>query len=278
MSYDDFTKKSFDGLSLYFQVWQPENEPRGVVSLVHGLGEHGGRYSHWAKLLNQANYAFLTYDLRGHGKSEGQRGHVSSFEEYLIDTDLLLKEAEAMIPGVPRFLYGHSLGGLIVTDYALHRKPRLNGVVVTALSNRTSLQEQKGKVMLSKLLGTIVPKMTLSSGLIPETICRDPEVVTRYVNDPLVHHQVTVGWGKGVLNSINWTEQHANEWTLPVLFMHGELDKLGYSEGSREFANKITGDCTLKIWPGLFHEVHNEPEKEIVFEYLRNWLDMHSHV
>ena len=275
MTHLEFEQKSFDGLTIYFQCWQTEKTPNGVICLVHGLGEHSGRYAHWAALLNQAGYSVLTYDLRGHGKSGGKRGHVSSFDDYLPDTDLLLKEAEVRFPGIPIFLYGHSLGGLIVNYFVLCKKPQLNGVIVTALSNKTSLQEQKGKVLLSKVLGTITPRLTIETGLVPATISRDPEVVSRYVNDPLVHHQVTVGWGKSALDAIAWSDQHANEWTLPVLFMHGEGDILGYAAGSREFASKIKGDCTVKIWPGLFHEVHNEPEKEQVLEYLQKWLDGH---
>jgi alpha-beta hydrolase superfamily lysophospholipase len=118
----------------------------------------------------------------------------------------------------------------------------------------------------------------MASGLDPTAISRDPEVVSIYTHDPLVHSITSAGFGKGVLEAIDWADQHASEWTLPVLFMHGEKDQLGYVEGSREFAGKIKGDCTLKIWPGLFHEVHNEPEKEEVFEYLRNWLDHRSHI
>jgi alpha-beta hydrolase superfamily lysophospholipase len=118
--------------------------------------------------------------------------------------------------------------------------------------------------------------MSIETGLIPATISRDPDMVTRYVNDPMVHHQVTVGWGKSALETIAWTDQRAGEWTLPVLFMHGEEDQLGYAEGNRKFASKIAGDCNLKIWLGLYHEVHNEPEKEQVFAYLLNWLDGHT--
>lgn len=278
MTHEEFEKKSFDGLILYFQAWIPDAPIKGVIILVHGLGEHSGRYTHWAKLFNQASYALITYDLRGHGKSDGQRGHVKSFEEYFKDTDLLIKEARERFHGTPLFLYGHSLGGLIVADYVLNRKPKLNGVIVSALSNRTSLQEQKGKVILSKLLGTVVPRMTIATGLIPSTICRDPDVVSAYVNDPLVHGKVTVGWGKAALQMIARIEQHAGEWKLPVLIMHGELDGLGYPEGSKFFASKINGDCTLKIWPGLFHEVHNEPEKETVFNFLSEWLELHRNI
>jgi alpha-beta hydrolase superfamily lysophospholipase len=276
MAHYEFEKITFDGLNLYFQCWQAQQNQKGVICLVHGLGEHSGRYANWAGLLNQAGYTVLTYDLRGHGKSGGQRGHVSSFDDYLKDTDIMLEEAHNRFPGLAMFLYGHSLGALIVNYYVLTKKPQLTGVIITALSNKTPLQEQKVKVALSKFLGIFLPKITLSSGLIPATISRDPDVVSRYINDPLVHDKVTLGWGKSALNVIAWTEKHASEWTLPVLFMHGEKDQLGYAEGSREFAAKIKGDCTLKIWSGLFHEVHNEPEKGEVFEYLRNWLDAHA--
>lgn len=271
----EFTRTAFDGIKLYYQGWEAEKKPKGVICLVHGLGEHSGRYTHWGEMLNQAGYHLLSYDLRGHGKSGGKRGHVSSFLDYVRDTDALLGEAVKKYPGMPLFMYGHSLGGIITVEYVLRRKPKLNGVVVSALSIRTSLQEQKAKIMLSKILGSIIPKSTISSGLVPSTISRDPEVVRRYVDDPLVHHQVSLGWGKSALQTISWIVQHASEWTLPVLFMHGEKDKLGYAEGSREYASKIKADCTLKIWPGMYHEVHNEPEKEEVFEFLRGWLDAH---
>jgi acylglycerol lipase len=272
---DDYYRPSFDGLSLYFQSWETDHNPKGVICLLHGLGEHGGRYNYWAEKLNSAGYHCLLYDLRGHGKSGGQRGHVSSFDDYLKDTDLLLDEAAAKFSGTPVFLYGHSLGGIIAVDYVLRRKPQLMGVVISALSVRTSLQEQKIKIILSQILGSIVPKGSLSSGLVPTTISRDKEVVQRYVDDPMVHHQVSFGWGKSALETINWIDDNIEEWNLPVLFMHGEKDTLGYAKGSREIASRIKSDCTLKIWPGLFHEVHNEPEKDEVFNFLQNWLDEH---
>ena len=245
MTHETFERKSSDGTKLFFQTWRPNQEPRGVICMVHGLGEHLGRYAHWADMFTQSNYALIGYDLRGHGKSEGQRGHVLTFEEYVNDTDLLIQETEQRYPGIPRYLYGHSLGAIIAILYILRRKPQFSGAVISALSNRTSLQEQKAKVLLSKILGTVVPKMTISSGLVPSTISRDPEVVSRYISDPLVHDKVTLGWGKSTLQTIEWNELHANEWVIPVLIMHGELDQLGYPKGSEIFANLIKGDCTL---------------------------------
>jgi alpha-beta hydrolase superfamily lysophospholipase len=275
MSHIEFEKSAFDGLNLYFQGWQTENEVKGVISLVHGLGEHSGRYADWASSFNQAGYTVLSYDLRGHGKSGGRRGHISTFDDFLADTALLVSETNQRYPDAPKFLYGHSLGAIIVTNYVLRKKPNFNGVIVSGLSNKTSLQEQKVKILLSQVLGSIIPTISMSTGLVPATISRDSQVVEKYIHDPLVHSKATLGFAKSSLSAINYADQHAGEWNLPVLIMHGELDELGYAEGSREFAAKIKNDCTLKIWPGMFHEVHNEPEKDQVFIYLREWLDAH---
>jgi alpha-beta hydrolase superfamily lysophospholipase len=256
-------------------LWQTSIKPKGIISLVHGLGEHSGRYNQWVEMLNNTGYSVIAPDLRGHGKSEGKRGHISSFDDYLMDNDLLLKETQQRFSGMPCFQYGHSLGAIIVWTYVLKRHPKLSGVVLSALDYRNALEEQKGKVLLAKLLGALLPSMTMSSGLDPNAISRDPAVVNEYINDPLVHKDVTLGFAKSSLEIIAWSLEHTSEWTLPVLVMHGEQDKLGYVIGSREFADKVSCDCTLKIWDGLSHEIHNEPEKEIVFEFLRNWLDSH---
>lgn len=271
----DSELNAFDGTNLYFTCWDTDQNPKAVVCLIHGLGEHSGRYEHWGAWLNNAGYSLLAIDLRGHGKSGGQRGHVSSFNDYLNDTDTLLQEAGKRFPGIPVFLYGHSMGAIITVDYVLRRKPKIRGVVISALETRNSLQEQKAKVLMARLGGTVAPKLSISSGLIPETISRDAEVVYRYTHDPYVHDKVSLGWGKSALETIRFIKEHNTEWNVPVLIMHGEKDAIGFAEGSREFGSNISGDCTVKIWPGLFHEVHNEPEKEQVFEYLKAWLDEH---
>lgn len=276
MKHIEYECKAFDGLGLYFQGWQVEQAQRGVICLTHGLGEHSARYTQWATWLNEAGYSVLSYDLRGHGRSEGLRGHVSSYDDYLRDTDLLISEAKKQFPGGGFFLYGHSLGAIIVSDYVLNRKPKISGAILSALSLKSSLQEQPVKILLAKVLGTIYPKFTLKSGLDPNTLSKDKEVVSKYVSDPLIHDLITASWGKGSLDTIGWINTHASEWAIPVLIMHGEKDQLGYAEGSREFASKITADCTLKIWSGLLHEIHNEPENRQVFEFLRQWLDEHT--
>jgi len=275
MSHFEYNSKAFDGLGIYFQGWKTEGDSKAVIGLVHGLGEHSGRYTQWSTYLNQAGYSVLASDLRGHGKSEGKRGHSPSFEAFMEDISLLLKETEKQFPGLPCFLYGHSLGGVLVINFILRRKPQLAGVVVTSPGLRTAIEQQKVKIAIAKSVGALFPEISTPTGLDAKAISHDQEVVTKYVTDPLVHGVATLAMAKYTLEAIPWAYEHAGEWTLPLLLMHGEADKIAFVQGSREFADKVRGDCTLKVWPGLAHETHNEPEKDLVFAFLKQWLDGH---
>jgi acylglycerol lipase len=261
-----------DGLETYFQGWEPEKSPQAVVCLVHGLGEHSGRYVHVADHLTAAGFAVITMDLRGHGKSAGARGHAGSSDIFLNDIDRLIEEAEARYPGLPRLLYGHSLGGILVLFYTLKRNPVLAGVVATSPGLRTALEKQKAKVAFSRLLASILPELSMPSGLSAADISRDPEVVRIYQNDPLVHDRASLAFAKSMFDALPWTFQHAPEFKPPLLLMHGTDDKIAFASGSQEFASLVPGDCTLKLWDGLYHETHNEPEKEQVLAFLVDWL------
>jgi alpha-beta hydrolase superfamily lysophospholipase len=265
---------SQDGLKMYARGWQPDNPPKAVICLVHGLGEHIGRYDHVGAALTEAGYALLGFDLRGHGRSGGARGHSPSLEAFMHDIDLLLENAGLRYPELPCFLYGHSLGGLLVLAYVLLRTPAVRGVVITSPGLRSPLQEQKIKVALAKILGSVVPTLSLSSGLDPRTISRDPKVVDLYIHDPLVHDRTTTGFGKAALQAVDLTFARAADFpAIPLLVMHGTADQLAYPRGSEEFTRLVPGNATLKLWEGLFHETHNEPEQAEVLKYLVGWLD-----
>lgn len=270
--------QSFDGLELFNQGWLPENDPKSVICLVHGLGEHSGRYQHVAQFLTDHGYAVLSFDLRGHGKSGGIRGHTPSAEAFLEDIDLLFQEAEQRYPTLPRFLYGHSLGGILVLNYTLNRKPKLAGVVATSSGLRTSLQEQSLKVAFANFLGAILPTLSMATGLDAHQISRQPEVVQTYLDDPLVHDKATLAMANNTFQAIDWTFEHANEFHVPLLLVHGTEDSIAYVKGSEEFASLVNCDCTVKLWEGLFHETHNEPEKEQVLEFILNWLNQHCKI
>ncbi|HSQ18076.1 MAG TPA: lysophospholipase [Anaerolineales bacterium] len=273
MKHTELGWKALDGLNIFAQTWEPDSPPKAVICLVHGLGEHSGRYAHVAETLNRGGYAVIASDLRGHGKTEGKRGHSPSFNAFMDDIAILMGEYAQRYAGLPCFLWGHSLGGVLVVNYVLRRKPKLTGVVITSPGLKTSISDQKMKIQFAKIAGKFMPEMSMPTGLDAKLISRDPAVVERYVNDPLVHGTATLAMAKYTIEAIPWAYAHASEWDLPVLIMHGDADAIAFVSGSEEFASKIAQDCTLKIWPGLWHETHNEPEKEQVLAYALGWLD-----
>jgi acylglycerol lipase len=265
-----------DGLELYAQLWEPEQKPRGVVCLVHGLGEHCGRYGHLGTALTRAGYALSAYDLRGHGKSEGQRGHAPSWDALLDDIALSLDKARQRYPGTPQFLYGHSFGASLVLTYALQRQPQIAGVIATGPLLRPAFQPPAWKTALGKALYQLWPTFALNNEVDPKAVSRDPNVVEAYVNDPLVHDRVSARMGMDLLNKGTWALEHASEFKLPLLLMNGDADALCSPRCVGEFARSAGALCTYKAWPGLFHEIHNEPEQEQVFDYLISWLNEHT--
>ena len=267
-----------DGLSFYIRGWEPDVRPKALLALIHGLGEHTGRYLHVGKAMTDAGYALVGFDLRGHGKSGGARGHFPSLNAVIQDIRQFFRFLVQRYPDFPHFLYGHSLGGLLSLSYAIQYKDGLNGVMVTDVALRSSLQEQKGKIAMVNLLGSLLPTMTVPSGLDAGTISRDSDVVQKYINDPLVHDKTSLGLGKSALNAIDMCFSRAGQFSHPLLIMHGTADKLTYPSGSEDFArlaSEKNNDVTLKLWDGLYHEIHNEPEKAEVFKMMIEWVGKH---
>lgn len=268
--------ESKDRLKFYVRGWEPDGSPKAAVMLIHGLGEHMGRYAHVAEALTQAGYALVGFDLRGHGKSAGARGHFPSLDAVMQDLNEFLAFLRSRYPnGLPFFIYGHSLGGLLTLAFTLQAKPDVKGVVVSAPGLRTALQEQKAKIVLAKVLGSIVPAITLPSGLDPKALSHDQKVVDAYVNDPLVHDKASTGFGKAALSAIDFVFANAVKFPVPLLVMYGSEDKLSYPSGGQDFVKLISGDVTFKLWDGMYHEIHNEPGKAQVLKFIINWLDAH---
>jgi len=267
-----------DGLSFYVQGWEPDAQPKAVVTLVHGLGEHIGRYAHVGKALTDAGYVLVGFDLRGHGKTVSARGHFPSLDAVMQDIRAFFQFISQRYPALPQFLYGHSLGGLLALTYAVQNKSGLKGVMVTGAALRSALQEQKAKIALAKILGSLLPTMTIPSELSVKGLSRNQKVVDAYVNDPLVHDKTSLGLGKSALAAIDVCFAGAKDFAHPLLIMHGKADPITYASGSEDFA-KLAGeknkDVTLKLWDGLYHEIHNEPEQAEVFKVMIEWLDKH---
>ena len=175
MQHIEFSQQAPDGIQFYFQGWQPETPAKAAVCLVHGLGEHSGRYAHVAAALNDAGYAVLGFDLRGHGKSGGPRGHTPTYDTLMDDIGRLLDEAAKRYPGAPCFLYGHSLGGNLVINYALRRKPSLAGVISTSPGLRVANPLPPLQVALAKVMNKLQPGMQMANGLALDGLARIPK-------------------------------------------------------------------------------------------------------
>jgi acylglycerol lipase len=266
--------KSHDGLEIFAQGWEPESRPlKAVVLLVHGIGEHTSRYAHVAEAFSKEGYALFGADLRGHGHSEGPPGHFPSIEAVMQDIDNLLEHARSRYPELPLILYGHSLGAILVLYYGLKCQPDIKGVIATSPGMHNALEKQPVKIMAAKVLGLLMPGVSLPTGLDTSAISRDVKVAEAYKNDPLVHGKMSLGFGRIMLTVNQWTLEHAGEFPLPLLLMHGKQDTIAFPAGSIEFAAPLDKKCTLVLWDGFWHELHNEPEQIEVFKKMTDWMD-----
>jgi acylglycerol lipase len=266
-----------EGETFYAQGWSPP-QVKGVVCIVHGFNEHSSRYADAAKRFCEAGYAVLTYDEFGHGKTTGKRGHAPSYEAFLDSVKLILDEADTRFPGIKKFLWGHSMGGGIVTNYVLRRQPNLAGAIATGPLFKLGFEPPAFKVFLAKMMVNIYPAFTESAALNSEAISRDRNEVRKYNEDPYNHGKITAGTFLGFFQAGKWALEHASKLKVPMLIMHGTADQLTSFEGTKEFAaNAPKNLMTLKLWEGFYHELHNEPEpdRSEVLAYMTSWLNAH---
>jgi lysophospholipase len=211
-------------------------------------------------------------DLRGHGKSGGRRGHVDNFDDYLADTRSLIEKAREANPQAKTFLLGHSLGGLIVLDYA-EKIGNISGVIATAPLLRLKMKVPEWKVALGRALSSLTPTLSMKTGLDPNLLSHDQQVARDYVNDPLVHGVASTRFYTELLRGVNETVQDGNKLTLPCLVMVGTGDGIVDSSVTQEFFKTIaSSDKTLKIYDGFYHEVLNEPQKDSLLNEINAWV------
>ena len=273
MIHKELNLKTVDKLNLYGQYWMPEKNVEGVICLVHGHGENSSRYEPWAARFVDKGFAVITYDLRGHGKSEGKRGHTPSYVRLMEDIDILVQKARYLFPDLPLFLYGHSMGGNQVLGYATRRQLNMNGVIATAPWLRTT-REFPGIVKgIMRGIKVVAPGLTLHTRLDANGISHDKEEVEKYKKDPLNHDLITLKLFFEIHDMGKKLYSEGGEVNVPVLVIHGSADPIIDPEASRLFAEKTKGDVTLKIFDGLYHEVHHEPERDEVFRYIWKWIE-----
>ena len=270
-----------DGLTLHLRVWPAADPRRGVVVLVHGLGEHIDRYDHVARRLNGLGFAVVGYDHRGHGRSPGQRGGMPTDESLCADLGRVLYAARESFPG-PLVVLGHSLGGLIAGRFVaegLQSTPAAWWRPVDALV-MSSPALDPGTNAVQKLLLAVVapmlPNLAVNNGLKVDWISRDAGVVKAYAADPLVHDRVTGRLGMFVARQGPAVIAAAPRWKTPTLLMWAGSDRCVAPAGSAAFAAAAPRDVvTVREWPGLFHEIFNEPEQGEVLKVLDDWIATH---
>lgn len=268
---------SANGLNLFTQSWQPAGNAKALVVIVHGLGEHSGRYTHVAEALVQHSYTVTALDLRGHGRSDadGGRCFVRSFNEYLDDVAAFIAAQRHNAPQGHLFVLGHSMGGLILTLLASEgRLDGVNGLILSGAGLKVNAEIPRWLLAISKVTSALIPRVP-AARVDTKVISRDPAVVARYESDPLVFHGgVPMRTGKELLDAGARARTRLDQVRLPLLIMHGTEDRLIDPQGSRDlYAQAGASDKTLHLYEGYFHEILNEPQKERVLQDVLVWLD-----
>jgi alpha-beta hydrolase superfamily lysophospholipase len=272
------TERTFDGVGgvrIVYDVWTPDTEPRGVVVLAHGYGEHARRYDHVAQRFGESGLITYALDHRGHGRSGGKRVYLRDISEYTDDFHTLVGIAAAEHPGLKRVVLGHSMGGGIVFAYGVEHPGDYAAMVLSGPAVDAQDGVSPVMVIVAKLLGKVLPGLPVEQ-LPTDAISRDPEVVAAYNADPMVHHgKLPAGIARALIGVGETMPQRAGALTAPLLVVHGEQDKLVHVGGSGHLVECVgSSDVHLKVYPELYHEVFNEPERAVVLDDVVSWIEV----
>lgn len=261
---------------IFYRHWAPA-QPRAVLLLAHGAGEHSGRYQAFAEYFCDRGIAVLAPDHRGHGESPGRRAHITRFSEFFAPLDVLREQIRREYPGLPVFLVGHSMGGLIAARYLPSRQDSFAGAVLSAPALEVPEPPSRFAIAINRLVSMIWPTLGVMQ-LDAAGLSRDPRVVAAYRADPLVHGgKFSARLVTELFGAMQDVARDRHGIRLPLLVMHGDADVMTSVDGSRHLAADVgSSDVTLKIYPGLYHEIFNEPERQVVLDDLHAWLWAHG--
>lgn len=260
-------------MELFYQCWLPEKEMKAVVAIVHGGGDHSGRFGNVTEALVPEGYGIFMLDLRGHGRSPGKRGHINSWKDYRDDLSMFLALVRKEFPSKPLVLFGHSMGAVIVLDYCLRSRPDLRAVICTSPAIG-KLGIPPFLFFLARVLDRIWPSLVLNNGLVVSHLSRDPEFVKKTKTDPLYHTRSTPRFGIELLKTVEYIQTHAPNFNLPLFLIHGTDDEIASVEGSRRFIKSLTNtSLTYKEYEKGYHELFNDLCKDVVLDDLVAYLE-----
>ncbi len=264
---------SLDRKKVFAQVWLPDGTPVAVVNLLHGLGEHSGCYARWGNLFADSGYALVAMDLFGHGRTGGKKGHVRSYQLLLDQVDLMLEKAGENFPGIPRILYGQSMGGNVAINYAISKDPPISALIASSPWLRLVIPVSGIEKLFSRVANVLVPGLRIGAkGVHAERLSHDPEHWADLRNDPLVHRLISARYVHDIMAMGEYALKHVYRINKPFLLMHGSADEITSHRASEEFVANTSERTQLKIWEGLRHELHSEPEYREIFAYVLEWL------
>lgn len=256
-----------NGVQRFLHRWSSLEELKGIVVIVHGLGEHGGRYIRLAPHIARQGFRVLAFDLPGHGRSPGKQGAIKSYQALLEELELSMQFAHEQAAGLPVYLFGHSMGGNLAINYVLRQRDRLPDAVVASSPMLISPKEPKGILnLIARVAERIVPNLTIAAGTETKQLMDDPVEQEILDNDPLFHRRLTLRLGKALIDSGRWAMTNAEKLSVPLLITHGLNDRVTLPEGSIEFAKRAGQRCQLRLLEGHLHETFRDQRRQQVIQ------------
>ena len=269
-AHTEWSWSTADGSQIVARHWKV-SDPVATVLITHGLGDHSGRFENVARVFNERGFSVLIPDLRGHGNSEGQRGFVRRFDDFLNDMDRSIFEIQKNSPSLPVFAYGQSFGGLLVLYHALRRNPPLKGIVSSSPAIRIAMQAPAWKVLLGLTVQFVYPRLSLRTALDLGELSDDPDHESCARADELLHGRITPRTYFGMIDAGNYCLKHAADLTTPTLIMHGGLDTITDPGATWEFTQSAPG-VIFKEWPNGKHELHQMANGTVVVGFAAHWM------
>ena len=272
LNHTSYSIAASDGLNLFIRDYSVQNSNK-VILIIHGLGEHSGRYLKLIHDFNDKNISVFTIDIRGHGKSGGKRGHSPFYKQLMSDIQYFIKHVTNKISNQKYFLYGHSFGGNLVINYSFQKNQKINGIIATSPCIKPAIRPSRIKLFMGKLFQKLIPSLRLSSGIKLNGISKNLQVIKDYINDPLNHNKVSIQLGLDIVSSGIYALENSQYITVPMLVFHGKNDELTSYSASKKLVENSGPNIKFIGFNDAYHEIHNEPEKDELLINIFNWIN-----